>query len=205
MEFNINLTELYKSQFGIVAPTVATTTFIENEVTGNLRNLSVLEDDRNYQNFSEMGIPVWDIIELENLIEDGTGNEFNGYRFPAETTLEAVRTKKIVETNIVGLDGMVEELISLDDWQLNAKGFLINYDSESYPSQKVAELERACALLHSNIPVVSEFMNLLGINYISIHELSLPQLPGYSNVQPFQITMKSKKPFTVSLANGIVL
>tara|TARA_R110002051_G_scaffold297564_2_gene363982 strand:+ start:36146 stop:36763 length:618 start_codon:yes stop_codon:yes gene_type:complete len=205
LEFNINLTELYKSQFGIVAPTVATTTFIENEVTGNLRNLTVLDDDRNYRNYSEMGVPVWDIIELENLIEDGTGKEFNGYRFPAETTLEASRTKKIVETNIVGLEGMVEELISLDDWQLTAKGFLINYDSESYPAEKVRQLERACGLLHSNIPVVSEFMNLLGINYISIHELSLPQLPGYSNVQPFQITMKSKKPFTVSLANGIVL
>ncbi|CAG2532927.1 hypothetical protein MAR621_03121 [Maribacter dokdonensis] len=205
MEFNINLTELYKSQFGIVAPTVATTTFIENEVTGNLRNLSVLEDDRNYQNFSEMGIPVWDIIELENFYEDGTGDYFSGYKFPAETTLEATRGKQIVETNVIGLDGMVEELISLDDWQFNLKGFIINYDSESYPSDKVKDLVRACSLRHTNISIVSEFMLNLGVGYISIHELSLPQLPGYSNVQPFQITMKSKKPFTVSLANGIVL
>lgn len=202
LEFNINLTALYKNQFGIQA-TIGTQTFIDNR--GSITGLETLPDDRNYAFRSEMGVPVWDIVELENLVEEGTGNVFKGYQFPAEMTLEAIRAKHIVETQIVGLEGSVEELISLDDWQLTAKGFLINYDSEEYPYQKVTDLERACGLLDSNIPVVSEFMNLLGINYISLHDLSLPQLAGYSNVQPFEINMKSKRPFVVTLEDGIVL
>lgn len=194
---------MFKNQFGINA-SIGTNKFIDI-LGGTYTGVETLPDSRAYERRSAMGALVWDIVEIEPLIESGTGKKYEGYQFPAELTIEATQAKNIVETNITGLEGSVEELISMDDWVLSLKGFLINYNDEAYPEDKVTALRRACQLKETTMPVVSEFLNLLGINYISIHDLRLPQLAGYSNVQPFEITAKSKKPYLITVDNGIDL
>lgn len=194
---------MFKNQFGINV-SVGSNKFIDT-LGGTYTGIETLPDSRAYERRSEMGALVWDIVELEPLVEDGTGKTYEGYAFPAELAIEATQAKKIVETDITSLEGSVEELVSMDDWVLTLKGFLINYADEAYPEQKVTDLKKGCQLMHSTIPVVSEYLNLLGINYISIHELRLPQLAGYSNVQPFEISAKSKKPYLISVDNGIDL
>ncbi|WP_394749481.1 DUF6046 domain-containing protein [Spongiimicrobium salis] len=201
LQFNFNIEQLFKDQFGI-APLLGNNKFFDRF---SKKKIDVQEDSRDYYLTSGLGIPVWDIVEIEPLIEDGTGKRFPGYRFPAEMTVEAIRAKKVVETDIVGAEGTVEEIVSMDDWLLTFKGFIIGYGDDAYPEEQVAELVRTCGLLHSAKPVISEFLNLLGIDHISIHDLSLPQLAGYSNVQPFEITAKSKRPFIIFIDDGIEL
>lgn len=194
---------MFQNQFGIQS-VLGSKKFIDR-LGNTYEGIAPIEDSRQYERKSAMGVPVWDIVELEALIEEGTGKKFSGYEFPAEMTIEAVQAKKIVETDIVGQEGMVEELVSMDDWVLSFKGFLINYSDEAFPEADVIALKKSCQLKHSTIPVVSEYLNILGINFISIHNLRLPQLAGYSNVQPFEIQAKSKNPFIVTVADGVVL
>lgn len=194
--YNINVKELLKQYFpfklGFATETVAEALF------NGFNDIEVLPTNNELAKVSAMGTPVWDFIKLNPSFIEGTEEEFDGYSFPLETTIEAVRPKKIIETDVYGRDGMVEELIALDDWQITIRGLIINYDSTDYPEDQVKELQRICELKSSVLECEGTFLTMLGINYMSIHRLSLPPSIGYSNIQSFEIEAKSKIPFIIN-------
>ncbi|REC64071.1 hypothetical protein DRF65_00405 [Chryseobacterium pennae] len=194
--YNINVKELMGRHFpfklGFATQTVAETLF------NRFDDIQVLPTHNESAKISVMGTPVWDFIDLKPSYVEGTREQFTGYSFPLETTIEPIRPKKIVETDIFGRDGNIEELIALDDWQLTIRGLIINYDSTDYPEQQVKELQRVCELKTSLLECEGTLLTMLGINYMSIHKLVLTPSIGYSHIQAFEIEAKSKIPFIIS-------
>jgi hypothetical protein len=194
--FNINVKELLRQHFpfklGFATQAVADMLF------NGFDDIEVLPTNAQLSKISAMGTPVWDFIDLKPSYIEGTGELFGGYSFPLETTIEAVRPKKIVETDVWGRDGMVEELIGMDDWMLTIRGLVINYESTDYPEEQVRELQRICELKSSLLECEGTFLTMLGISYMSIHKLSLTPSVGYSNIQAFEIDARSKIPFIIN-------
>lgn len=194
--YNINVKELIKQHFpfklGFATQTVADALF------NGFDDIQVLPTNNELAKVSVMGTPVWDFIDLKPSYIEVTGEQFGGYSFPLETTIEPIRPKKIVETDIFGRDGNVEELIALDDWQLTIRGLIINYESTDYPEQQVKELQRVCELKTSLLECEGTLLTMLGIHYMSIHKLTLTPSIGYSHIQAFEIEAKSKIPFIIS-------
>lgn len=179
-------------KMGLAAQTAAEVLF------NRFDDIEVLPTFHEAAKVSVMGTPVWDFIDLRPSYIEGTGEQFGGYSFPLETTIEPIRPKKIVETDIFGRDGNIEELIALDDWQLTIRGLIINYESTDYPEQQVKELQRVCELKTSLLECEGTLLTMLGIHYMSIHKLILNPQVGYSNIQAFEIEAKSKIPFIIS-------
>ena len=202
MQFKFNIPVLFERAFG-VTPNRGVQQMIDK--VQNYDDIETLAQEQEYSSVSKLGVQVWDVINLDEKIIEGTDESFEGYSFPAELTLQVSRAKKIIETDIIGKKGTVEELVAVDDWEINIKGFIINYESDAYPENEVQELNTVCELQDSLLPVTSKFLNNLGIDYLSIHQLRLPQMAGYSNVQPFEVVAKSKEPFILSVINGIEL
>ncbi|WP_312399487.1 DUF6046 domain-containing protein [Chryseobacterium sp.] len=195
MNFNFNTKELLIRHFpfklGFATEAVA------EAVLNGFDDIAVLPTNNELMAVSAIGVPVWDYIDILPSYIEGTGESFSGYKFPRETTLEAVRVKKIVETDVMGRDGSVEELISMDDWQLTIRGLIINYESTDYPEEQVKELQKVCELKTSLLEVCGTFLTMLDIKYFSIHRLVLNPSLGYSNIQSFEIEAKSKIPFII--------
>ncbi|WP_185284969.1 DUF6046 domain-containing protein [Elizabethkingia anophelis] len=171
---------------------------IADKLFNGFDDIEVLPTNKDLTKVSAMGTPVWDYIDLKPSHVEGTGEQFDGYSFPLETTIEPVRPKKIVETDIWGRDGSVEELIALDDWQLTIRGLIINYESTDYPEEQVRELQKVCELKSSRLECEGALLTMLDIRYFSIHKLTLPPSIGFSNIQAFEIEAKSKIPFVIN-------
>ncbi len=201
MSYSFNIAALFE-QVGIT-PNRGVQQIFDRIVKYKDINTDRFESEHEYT--SKLGVPVWDIIFLDEKVIEGTGENFQGYEFPAEMVLEVSRAKKVVEEDVAGKDGMTEELVALGDWEIQMSGVIINYGSLDYPEAEVSELQEICSLRDSLLGVTSKYLNNLGINYISIRDLKLPQLPGYSNVQPFKISAKSRNPFILNPTNGIEL
>lgn len=193
--YSFNVQELFKQHFpfklGYATQAVA------DKLFNQLNDIPVLPTNSELAKMSALGTPVWDYIHVKPVTVESTGEVFNGYDFPAETTIEAVRPKKVVESDILGRDGTVEELIALDDWSMTIRGLIINYESTDYPEQRVKDLQKLCELKSSVIPVEGTFLTMLDIRYLSLHRLSLKPTIGYGNIQAFEIEAKSKRPFII--------
>lgn len=193
--FNFNFSEAYKNVFGgmiYAGPKVY-----------NSETIKPVESLQPLQLRSQTGVPIWDYVELLPKIIEGTGEQFQGYLFPFETVVEAILPKKIVTTDIFGSDGEVEELMGIGDWEINIRGFIINYETNDYPEAQVRELTRVCKLKDTIIDVEGTYLNILGINALSIHRFSPRPTPGYKNMQAFEIEARSKQPFIIDVENGI--
>lgn len=193
--YNFNIPELLQQHFpfkiGFATEAVA------DMMLNQFDDIPVIPVDKELAKTSVLGTPVWDYIQVKPVTDKSTGAVFSGYDFPLETTIEAVRAKKIVESDILGRDGTVEELIALDDWSLTIRGLIINYQNKDYPSQAVQDLQRLFELKNAAIPVTGTFLTMLDIRYLSLHRLSLKPSVGYSHIQAFEIEAKSKKPFII--------
>ncbi|MEO2080606.1 MAG: DUF6046 domain-containing protein [Leeuwenhoekiella sp.] len=203
MQFNLNITELFKSHFGFQVGIA--TRVIADQILNPFQDIEVIESNAPANAVSRMGTPVWDYVSIKPKIIEGTGESFGGFDFPLECVTEVILPKKIVETEIIGRDGDVEELMGVKDWMITFRGFIINYDTQDYPEDALKELKDFAALKTTLLDVESTFLNLLDIYHLSIHKLILPAAAGYSHVQPFELEAKSKIPFTVNASNGILL
>ena len=170
---------------------------IANVIFNRLDDIDVLPTNKKLVKKTALGSPVWDYIQINPVTIKDTTEVYPGYDFPLETTIEAVRAKKIVESDILGRDGTVEELISLDDWSITIRGLIINYQSTDYPEQEVKDLQKLFELKSSALPVEGTFLTMLDVRYLSLHRLSLKPSIGYSNIQAFEIEAKSKRPFII--------
>lgn len=141
---------------------------------------------------SILGTPV--IIDLQ--FESVTYKDFNNgstlktpnVRF--ETVLCTVtQAKKIIKTEIQGRDGTVKEYIGMDDYQVNING-IINGENRVHPKDKVLQLKSVLDAPVA-IPVVSDFLNNLGVFNIVINDYTLPQVAGGYSKQDFSINALS--------------
>lgn len=92
-----------------------------------------------------------------------------------------------------GSVGTVKEFIQQDDFSITIRGFLINYDSQDYPSQLLADLWQAlnCKM---TMGITSNVFNLLDIHNVVVVDARLVGVEGYMNMQPFEIDLLSDYP-----------
>lgn len=196
MSYKIDIPTLMQRHFpvhlGYVSQAVA------DSVLNELNTIEVLPTYSPLVHTSVTGVPVWDYLQINPCHIEGTGESYAGFRFPETTVIEAIRPKKIVSTDIVGREGTVDELVGLQDWELSIKGFIINYESTDYPEEQVRALQELCELKSSQLECEGTFLTLLGIRYLNFYRLTLPAMPGYSNLQKFEIEAKSKIKFLLN-------
>ncbi|RWX03361.1 DUF6046 domain-containing protein [Flavobacterium cerinum] len=201
--YNINMQELFRTAFHFNL--YAATDAVGDKLLNDYGTIEVIPTNSPLVAMSKQGMPVWDYVRLLPKKIAGTGENFEGFDFPVETVVEAVLPKKVAETEIFGRDGTVEELMGLGDWQINIKGFIINYDSTDYPEDQVRALKRVCELKDVELAVEGTYLNMLDINYISIRNLNLPPSVGYGNMATFEIECRSKIPFIINRTDGVLL
>lgn len=135
--------------------------------------------------------------------------DFGSYNLSPYTLLEISRAKNIVKTPLLGRNGTVKEFISMDDWQLSFKGFLINEERDELPYTQTARLLEVFGVnQHVNFfsEVVRRWFERQGVvaegealDFIVIEEVKLPPIDGFANVQPFEITAVSDNPIEIEL------
>ncbi|MCC3159522.1 DUF6046 domain-containing protein [Hymenobacter sp. 15J16-1T3B] len=105
------------------------------------------------------------------------------------------RPKLIVTTEIQGRDGSVKEYISDGDFQLTIKGILAPPISNGqyarrYPEAEVQALKRVLDLPEA-LPIACRLCGLHGIHNVVVKHRSWPPLPGFTNLQAYEIQLVS--------------
>lgn len=194
-ESRFNINEAFKEVFGIYGRTPLFTP-PKKESSTTLPKYSEIETKEADIEFSKnLVAPMTGV-----LLQDRFGVSFPSkkvgvygkvsYDLPVETVLDLDRAKIIVKTNMQGRDGSVKEYISMDDWNLTFKGFIINYENDLYPEKEVETLVKIFEL-NNALTMHSKWLSRWGIERIVVTDISLPTFEGVSNVQPYEITCLS--------------
>lgn len=158
-------------------------------------------DDRDPELYkSALGTPV--VIDLT--FQSVTYTDFiqNRQVTTDEVRLETVlctvnRPTIIVKTQIQGRNGTVKEYISKDDYQLTINGIIAGQNGQ-YPEAEALAVQRM-AEAPVAIPVVSRFLNGMGIYNIVVTDYSMPQNAGGISRQDFTINAISDEPLELQI------
>jgi hypothetical protein len=110
----------------------------------------------------------------------------------ATVLVNVSQPKRIERTEIPGRDGTVKEYIGMDDYQVTVNG-IITGPNGVYPTAEVAQLHEMCKAPIS-IPVVSRYLQNLGIFNLVIMDFAFDQEPGGYSKQNFTLNCISDKP-----------
>ena len=135
---------------------------------------------------SALGTPVYGSITLgstdpnQEPQNEYTGIDGNTYTFDSITLQTAIVVanlkKNIIRTSIQGRPGRIKEYIAMDDYDVTIHGVFDNTNGVA-PKTDIALLHQV-AKAEMSIPVTNYFLNLLGVYYITIEEVSYPQEQG---------------------------
>jgi Domain of unknown function (DUF6046) len=174
----------YYNMSNIQVPVVA-----QNPYDGKVP-ASAVADKQLYR--SQINTPVvaditFDSVEYADYV---TGFHKFTDRFTQYTVLITVsQAKKIVKTEIQGLDGTVKEYIGLGDYSVTINGIIVG-DNRVYPRADVLTLKKMLDAPVA-IPVYCAYLNDLGINNLVIDEYTLPQDAGSYSKQAYTINASS--------------
>ena len=105
--------------------------------------------------------------------------------------LHVNQAKKIVETEIQGLDGTVKEYIGLGDYNVTINGLIVAANGQSIASDLYNLMTQLKARVA--IPVECDYLNNLGISTLVVKEFDLEQEAGGYSKQAFTIQCLSDK------------
>lgn len=112
--------------------------------------------------------------------------------------VEISRDKLIVTTDVQGRDGSVKEYISQGDYAVTIKGILASDPTDGryarrYPEAQVLALKKVVEVPEA-LPVAGRLFRLLGIQNLVIKSVSWPALPGFTNLQAYELRCLSDDP-----------
>jgi hypothetical protein len=122
--------------------------------------------------------------------------QLNGVWIPNSPTMSLKAGKNIKSTPTAGGDVTIKELISINDYKLQIKGFAINFENNDYPYEDVEQLKELYAP-NKSLPILSDLCEIFEINNVVVVDLDLPELVGIQNVQPFVLDLLSDNDFDV--------
>lgn len=147
---------------------------------------------------SEIKSPIGGYLYDAFSVEYEDANVAKVYQMPVPTVAELSRAKNIIRTALQGRNGTVKEYISMGDWQIILRGFIINYDQDLYPEVAVSQLNQVFELNRS-VVLNSRQLSLVGIRQVVVEDIRFPSLEGYSNVQPFELQLLSDDDYNLLL------
>ena len=159
------------------------------------------------------GAPVWDRITLRNIDannpprndlnyvdEDGVFNTMPSFTFDDYVLIEtSTQRKDFIGYKNAGVNGTVKEEVSLDDIEITIRGAIINYENNDFPKIATQRL-RGIFKRPLECGVDSKYLNqVLKVYHLFFTENSLTLLPGYGNMQPFELRALSDEPVVFQL------
>lgn len=170
---------------------------IDNPYTGKV-NQDNAKDAELYT--SALGTPV--VINLKFASVEYTDLLTGRQKFTSELTFDTVlctvsQAKRIVRTEIQGADGTVKEYIGLDDYSVQINGIICG-DNGRYPATEVNALKQMLDAPVA-VPVISSFLNRLGIYNVVVMDYAIPQEAGGYSKQDFSITALSDTPLELQI------
>ncbi|WPU98381.1 DUF6046 domain-containing protein [Mucilaginibacter sp. cycad4] len=117
------------------------------------------------------------------------------------TVIGFEREKNIKETEMSEAGGTAKEIISMKDWNISVKGFVIG-DLERFPGKELDDLKtlfeaRGIVRLKS---AYSDIF-LAGNDSVLIYKLSIPEKPKVVGVRDFAMQLKSDSIFKLTIGN----
>ena len=116
------------------------------------------------------------------------------HRFTKDLIFQTVlltvsQAKKIITTEIQGMNGTVKEYIGMDDYAITVNGIITGTNGQN-PTNEIIELKN---MLKANvaIPVMCTYLNNLEIFNIVVKDFTLDQEPGGYSKQNFSINCMS--------------
>lgn len=171
---NYDISQLFGQVFGYVAPpypdaideTIPVPSGTPNEVAGILQRVRGLQNGR--AQFMPMAI--------------------NGIQLDIEPLVSLEGEKTVVRTPINGgrRKGTVKELFAEGDWQIKIQGFL-EAEGNEFPTDELQDL-RDFWQVRSSLEIDCELLRAMGIQYIVLERLRLPEMRGVQNMQAFEIS-----------------
>lgn len=149
---------------------------------------------------SPLGTPVFSDITFSSVTytDSVSGQQVSTPEFKQALALfKVTQPKDVVFTQINNRSGRVHEYIGLDDWHLTINGILVAPNGQA-PTTDIGTLRNICAAPVA-IPVVSTYLNNLGIHSIIITELSMDQEPGGYSKQAYTMTCVSETPIQLMI------
>lgn len=115
--------------------------------------------------------------------------------------IEAEREKNSEFTPLEGRDGTVEEFGSFGDWLITLKGMVANLD-DTYPDELVSNLNK---IADASVPVdiACEYLSARGVFTCSVTKIKLVPMPGYENVQAFEMNLRQQNTIYLTLKNQL--
>ncbi|GAA4349793.1 hypothetical protein GCM10023185_06810 [Hymenobacter saemangeumensis] len=147
-----------------------------------------------------LGLPVFTRVTFP-------GNAFRNAVVLDEPLVEVSQDKNIVTTEVQGRNGTVKEYISDGDYSITIKGILASdpFDgrySRRYPEREVQALRQLIALPEA-LPVTGRLFRMLGIRSLVIKGHSWPTLPGFTNLQAYELRCLSDEPIELGAGLGV--
>ena len=188
MAVDRNLVELYQHAFGQVA--------IPWPIKPPVDRVEIKANDyfdipqSQFELQSMLGTPIFQPVTLEDVL------------LPNEPIVEIRCAKRIVRTDIDGMDGTFKELFSMDDYGVTIRGIITQEDgSDNWPEDTVRQI-RALFERKSALRITNTMANLFGIHLLAIDSIEFPVIEGSNGVQPYIIQGMSDKILDIELRNG---
>ncbi len=125
--------------------------------------------------------------------------EHKGSTWEFDDVVVSVNGKKtIVETPLIGRQGKVKELISIDDYDIK---LVAVFSSDDYPEQEMLELERLWKI-NENIKMVCALTDyfLRDEDRVVIKTFDVPPMEGIEDMQAVVMTLVSDQNFELELS-----
>lgn len=168
------------------------------------------ENKANNSGFSNIALPYPEAILrifTQNTPVQNTNREVLGTPFPIDTEIDGVRLpippivtitgqKTVVKTAVAGRDFTVKEIISLEDYRVNIKGFCINTEvivsgglrlnSAEYPFEWLESL-RAIYEKNEAVKVYNELLSRYNIEQVVIESFRVITPEGSENYFAYEL------------------
>ena len=140
---------------------------------------------------SILGTPVYDNLVIEGgSWQDLNGNVISYEGLRIDTVLVTVtQSKNVVQTEIQGRNGTINELVSLGNYLIEINGALSDNTAvkSNYPDAQMRTFSDIVKA-EANITMTSNLLNYFEIDKVIITDFETPQTEGLRNLQLFSMT-----------------
>lgn len=181
-EFQINTKQLLAAAYGSGVVQAYALTQQELQAAGSnitvLENASYQDGDEKGEGTGLLGLPIFQKIYF-----DDAGDLFD----VGDALVDVNLPRNIVKTQVNGLSGTIKEFISNGDYEITIRGFLIGSNPYKAPEKEIRKFRKYFTDKTKALSVTGKIFDLLGIDKVVVESWSLPQLPTYINIRPFEL------------------
>ena len=116
---------------------------------------------------------------------------------PATTMVDFSRAKNVIKTNVLGLNGTVNEVFGFDDWQIRIRMLCIN--DNKYKAREYADMLQDWFEIAGGINVFGSIFSKKEIYNIVIENIDIKSVTGSPDVIPIELSAVSNEPVEIFL------